>query len=170
LGGGYGGLARVHLTQLASSSYIICDLEETLFFSAVYLSNCFGDDRVHFVDSMLLKDSLQPGNVYLVPQSQINLLENLYFDYVISQQSLQEMTRDQVNFYLEWISKRAGYLYSCNINSHGRLAAEKSIVTNLHVALIDRLGDPIWRGAIPNDDFRYGDNHLPRSMFRVGPE
>lgn len=166
IGGGYGGLARVHLTQAPSSSYIISDLEETQFFSAIYLANHFGEDRIHLMNSPLSEKILRPGHVYIVPQSRMDFLEHVSFDYAISQQSLQEMTASQVQFYLGWLSERTSNLYTCNIDSHGDLASEKHLITNLNQVMANAFGPPVWIGSEPTSDCRFGDNHLPRMVFK----
>ena len=48
IGGGYGQLAKVLLGFNPKFTYVLCDLEETLFFQAVHLSNELGPDRVRF--------------------------------------------------------------------------------------------------------------------------
>ncbi len=166
IGGGYGGLARAHLMQAPDTSYIICDLEETIFFSAIYLGNFIGAEKIHLMDVNLNNEELRPGHVYIVPQSHIELLDAIQADYAISQQSLQEMTLSQVQFYLQWLVKHAGHLYSCNIDSHGNLALDKKLVTRLMRVISNTLGEPIWTGEAPDSDCRFGDNHLPRAVYR----
>jgi putative sugar O-methyltransferase len=46
IGGGYGGLARMCVTLNPATAYVLVDIEETLFYQAVYLTNAFGSDRV----------------------------------------------------------------------------------------------------------------------------
>jgi hypothetical protein len=166
IGGGYGGLARAHLYQNPSVRYVICDLEETLFFSAIYLFMHFGDDRVHLVDASLRDDSLEAGHIYIVPQSRMELMDDLQFNYSVSQQSFQEMTQPQVNVYLEWLSKHSDYFYSCNINDHGTLALDKQLITNLGEQLLEAFSRPLWVGCSPMEGNRFGDNHLPRTVFQ----
>lgn len=166
IGGGYGGLARALLIQAPDTSYVICDLEETLFFSAIFLGNLIGTEKVHLVDANLSNEELCPGHVYIVPQSRIELLDAMRANYALSQQSLQEMTLSQVLFYLQWLTNHADSLYSCNIDSHGNLALDKGLVTRLTQIMSDSLGDPIWEGATPDSDCRFGDNHLPRAVYQ----
>lgn len=165
IGGGYGGLARAHLMQNNQLSYVICDLEETLFFSSIYLALHFGVERVHLVNEPLIQADLQPGHVYIVAQSRIELLADIELDYVINQQSLQEMTRDQVIRYLQWIQHHSKGFYSCNLNDHGCIANEKSIVTDLIVELQHEFGEPFWTADTPQAEYRFGDNHLPRFAY-----
>lgn len=167
IGGGYGGLARMHLACNPSIAYVICDLEETMFFSAVYLMNFLGPSKIHMVDAALNSKSLCPGHVYFVPQSRISLLNALRFDYVINQQSFQEMTQAQVERYAKWAAKRANHLYSCNIVDHGRVADEKALVRDLPALLRGCFGEPAWQGREPASNERYGDNHLERAVYSL---
>ena len=166
IGGGYGGLARAHIVQNPKISYIICDLEETLFFSAVYLSIQLGVEKVHLIDSKLKNDSLEDGHVYIIPQSRIEILRDLNASYAVSQQSLQEMTKSQVKIYLDWLPKHANYLYSCNINDHGSLANEKQLVSDLQDLLMRRFSQPTWIGRTPAKHNRFGDNYLHRAVYQ----
>lgn len=166
IGGGYGGLARAHLTHNPKTTYFICDLEETLFFSAVYLSKHLGAHKVHLVESKLKSSEVEQGHVYIVPQSKIEYLDELQFDYAISQQSLQEMTQKQVERYLDWIVKHVTHLYSCNIFDHAAIANTKNLVINLPGLLSLYFSNPIWHGVEPLIEERFGDNHLLRAVYK----
>jgi hypothetical protein len=168
IGGGYGGLARMVIVNSPKSSYFICDLEETIFFSATYLRNNFGSERVHLIDSPLFDSDVQEGHFYIVPQSRIDHLDNLHFELVISQQSLQEMTNDQVQRYCTWIQGKADEFYSCNLPDHAEIAIEKGLVQKLPDIFRSYFGLPKWIGAYPGSDSSYGDNHLPRSLYHCG--
>jgi hypothetical protein len=166
IGGGYGGLARVHLTHNPRTSYFICDLEETIFFSAVYLSKHLGAGKVHLVTTTLANKDVEPGHVYIVAQSKLEYLDDLQFDYAISQQSLQEMTLKQVTRYLEWLAKHAIYLYSCNIADHAALAQTKRLILNLPMLLDAHFSTPCWRNVAPCAQYLFGDNHLSRAVYK----
>lgn len=166
IGGGYGGLARAHLTHNPKTSYFICDLEETIFFSAVYLSKYFGAHKVHLVERTLKNSDIEHGHVYIVPQSKIEYLDELQFTYAVSQQSLQEMTQKQVERYLDWIAKHAAHMYSCNIPDHAAIANTKHLVLNLPMVLNSKFSIPVWVGVKPLDQERFGDNHLVRAVYK----
>ena len=119
IGGGYGHLARVFLSFNPRTTYVICDLEETLFFQAVYLTNELGAEKVQFLTGNEAEDfKLAEGTVYLVPQSHLHSLEKYNFDVVLNQQSMQEMTKDQVDNYCQLIKQTCNYFYSSNIDQH----------------------------------------------------
>jgi hypothetical protein len=134
LGGGYGGLALMCMQFNPDLSYVICDLEETLFFQGVFLSLHLGADKVKLIRGEGGElDNLQPGCVYLLPQSRAAALQSANFDLAINQQSMQEMTEDQVERYCELIAKCADKLYSCNKRQHGStIVREKGLIKDLH--------------------------------------
>ncbi len=140
IGGGYGGLALMCLQFNPEITYLICDLEESLFVQGVFLSQHLGADRVKMVRGEGGDlDDLRPGTVYLLPQSRAEALERLSFDLAINQQSMQEMTVPQVSRYCEILEKCAGRFYSCNKRSHGRgIVQGKGLIADLHACLADR--------------------------------
>lgn len=140
IGGGYGGLALQCLQFNPEIAYVICDLEESLFFQGVFLMLHLGPDRVHLVRGENGDlDNLQPGHVYLLPQTRVAALEKLRFDLALNQQSMQEMTRPQVERYCDVLEKCAAQFYSCNRKSHGAGVVEsKGLVADLHDFLAGR--------------------------------
>lgn len=161
LGGGYGGLARCLLNYCNSCSYVICDLEETLFFSYTYLSNMLGENKVHLIEERLQKENLLIGHVYLTPQSMIHNIQDIFFDLTINQQSLQEMKSKQVSKYLNFIKHHSRYFYSCNLISHEPcIVKDKGLVENLTQEMNFVFGKPVWKGATPDIQHSFGD-HIP---------
>lgn len=134
IGGGYGQLARVFLSFNRGSSYVICDLEETMFFQGVYLSNTLGADKVRFLTGEEPFDfKFAPGTVYLLPQHRTDALRQYRFDLAVNQQSMQEMTQEQVDHYLDLIKQSCRYFYSCNLDQHiSFIVSRTGIVTALN--------------------------------------
>ena len=179
IGGGYGGLALMCQQFNPEISYVICDLEETLFFQTVFLTLHLGADRVHLVRGENGDlDNRQPGHVYLLPQTRLAALERLRFDLAINQQSMQEMTRPQVERYCDTLEKCAAQFYSCNRKSHGAGVVEaKGLVADLHDFLARRFRiawdstehiAPLARACLRNKPLRkfvtaiIGKSFLPR--------
>jgi len=167
IGGGYGGLALSIMRQNESISYIICDLEEVMFFSGIYLANNLGPSRIVLVNEASQLSEMKPGHVYFVPQVRRELLQHCHFDLMINQQSLQEMTSNQVSGYCEMINQCSDWFYSCNLNSRGNLAEKHDLVSNLDAKLSEILGKPFHTYEYPADENRFGDNILPRYLYKM---
>jgi len=135
IGGGYGGLALLCLQFNPRIAYVVCDLEETLFVQGVYLTQQLGEARVR----LGVPTTLEPGCVYLVPQTRAKELASLRFDFAANQQSMQEMTPAQVERYCEILERCAARFYSCNRRRHGKGVVEsKGLVADLHERLARR--------------------------------
>jgi hypothetical protein len=110
IGGGYGEIARLWLMNSTApiDSYVIVDIPESLFFAEVALKAEFGSQVGYF-------DGHDPGTrILLVP---ITFLGNLTrsADIVINTGSMQEMTDEWIDFYLEWLTKYdTRFFYSLN--------------------------------------------------------
>ena len=145
IGGGYGGLARLCMDFNPATAYVILDLAETLFFSAVNLTNAFGADRVVLCDRSGPPPSAEPGRFYLVPQSRHELVRPMRFDLAINQQSMQEMNQQQVSHYCDILAATTGQFYTCNLHHHSqKLRDETGIVTDLNDALRGRFPEVVW--------------------------
>jgi len=120
IGAGYGALAY-HLSKILENvTYIIIDLPETLLFSSVYLSICAPEKSIYMYDRdypIALEGNLSDYNFILLPNlnSVLKSLEDMKFDLVLNEASLQEMSYKQLEVYLEFISKTLnGEFYSWN--------------------------------------------------------
>ena len=110
IGGGYGALARLWLTNAFAGveRYVIADLPESLFFAEVSLRDEFGADVGYWNGS-------DPGTkVVLLPISRLNQYKTPS-DLVISMGSMQELSDVWVNFYMKWLDEYpAKWFYSVN--------------------------------------------------------
>ena len=145
IGGGFGGLAAVIMSYNPAVTYVLLDLEETLFYQAIYLSNTFGRERVVLCDQGRPMPQLEPGRFYLVPQAQYQLIENVKFDLAINQQSMQEMNQLQVDHYCNLLERTSVLFYSANLDQHSQTVQdEKKIVAGLNAFLLGRFGPVLW--------------------------
>jgi hypothetical protein len=172
IGGGYGGFAAAFVSLHPASACVLLDLEETLFFQAVHLCNRFGFDAVSLCSEV--PTETEPGRFYLVPQSASESLRKTQFDLVINQQSMQEMTREQVERYCALVDGSTRLFYSCNRHEHaGCVAAGMGVVRNLTQLLESRFPRVLWKAE--GAETGYGDAAaaLPRRLFacsgRVAP-
>ncbi len=120
IGAGYGGLAH-HLSNILENvTYIIVDLPETLLFSASYLSLHNPNKRIYVYENsnfaeLVQADHFRSYDFVLIPNYKLDELRRVGFDLVINIASLQEMTADQVNTYLDFIEQTCrGVFYSSN--------------------------------------------------------
>jgi len=160
IGGGYGGLARCVMLYNPQAAYAICDLEETMFFQAVQLSNNFGFDAIELCpDGMAPGQVLLPGHFYLIPQRCADTIPPSSVDIVVNQQSLQEMTPEQVRHYFAVIDKTAQYFYSCNSQHDASITDRLQIVTRLQSMIDGHFRRVKWQSRAPS---------VGRSVQRLG--
>jgi len=81
--------------------------------------------------------SLESGKFYLVPQRCSGTIPASFVDIVINQQSLQEMTPEQISHYFSVIDRSSRYFYSCNSQHDVAITDKLGVVTGLQ-SLIDR--------------------------------
>jgi hypothetical protein len=110
IGGGYGEIARLWLTNTIApaESYVIVDIPESLFFAEIALKGEFGDEVGYF-------EGHDPGTrILLVPIPYLGDFTRPA-DLVINTGSMQEMTDEWIDFYIDWLSKYdTRYFYSLN--------------------------------------------------------
>ncbi len=125
IGAGFGGLLY-HISKCLSkkdvtAKYFIIDLPEVLLFSAAYLSLYQSPKSVYLYDSENIEEVKERGfNDYkfiLIPNYQLELLSEYKFDLVLNMASFQEMRKEQINQYLDFINEHlTGVLFSHNID------------------------------------------------------
>ena len=110
IGGGYGEIARLWLANsiAPAESYVIVDIPECLFFAEIALKAEFRDQVGYF-------EGYDPGTrILLVPIPYLGDLSRSV-DLVINTGSMQEMTDEWVDFYIQWLSNYdTRYFYSLN--------------------------------------------------------
>jgi hypothetical protein len=134
IGAGYGGLAH-HLSNiLGNTTYVIVDLPEVLLFSAAYLT-LFNETKTLYLynqaDFSPFIDSSEAKlyDFILIPNYRLEALRRWTFDFALNMDSFQEMSEEQVAFYLDFIRDTCkGVLYSKNRESYNR---ELSSLTEL---------------------------------------
>ncbi|NJN96672.1 MAG: putative sugar O-methyltransferase [Anaerolineales bacterium] len=124
IGAGYGGLVH-HLSNiLENTTFIIVDLPEVLLFSAAYLSLLNPHKRMYLYSNqdflqLIGTDVCETYDFVLIPNYQLDSLRHLQFDLVLNISSLQEMTVEQVETYLNFIqATTTGVFYSLNQDSN----------------------------------------------------
>ena len=98
IGGGYGEIARLWLTNVMApaESCVIIDIPEALFFAEVALRDEFGDQVGYF-------EGRDTGTrILLVPLTRIADFDRPA-DMVVNTGSMQEMTEEWIDFYMAWL-------------------------------------------------------------------
>ncbi len=119
IGGGYGGFA-LHLGRMIDRCrYYLIDLPETLIFSAAYLTLKAPEKRLYLYDPVDAgrhePGALSAYDYILLPDYCFDLIATETFDLAINIASMQEMRKDQVERYLDFLrSTCRGVFYSCN--------------------------------------------------------
>ena len=105
IGGGFGRTAQALVTLSKElDSYIIVDLPSVLHLSSLYLERVLSPRnfaKIRFVDALTLEHTSGP----VVKQC----------DLVINIDSFQEMTPDNINFYMSAIVQHSRYFFSKNV-------------------------------------------------------
>jgi hypothetical protein len=112
IGGGYGALAYALKKAIPNSNYWICDLPESLLFSALYLRLSYADCPLKINEKSDFGFSLIPN--YMFPKI------NEQFNLVVNTLSFSEMSRHQLEVYAEGISNRladGGVLFEQNMDN-----------------------------------------------------
>ena len=164
IGGGYGGLAH-HLQRVCGGrlSYFGVDLPETLLFSASYLALQNPGKKLYLYDHGDFEGRVRSGaldayDFVLLPNYALEGLGKTSFDLVLNLASFQEMTADQVAWYLDFIQAHCqGMLYSWNkdheprnreLGSLSQALRERFEVTELAPPLLPGNGSRGWRESL----------------------
>ena len=120
IGGGTGSTARCWLTNSAHRPdlVVIVDIPETLVYSEALLRSELGESQVQY----LAGPTCTPvrSGVILCPIANIRRLENISFDLVTNTTSMQEMTDEWVDWYMDWIDRQpCCFFWSANHFANG---------------------------------------------------
>lgn len=110
IGGGYGAVAYALRQSFPGSTYVICDLPESLLFSGLYLFATLEEPLlIEMVDQPVAPALATPGSV-LVPNFLFHRLveDGAQFDLVINTLSMSEMSEHQIDVYCAGIAKLIG--------------------------------------------------------------
>jgi len=134
IGPGYGGLSFQLHARTKISSYLICDLPENLYLSSAYLSSTLSERKLSFVrtTSDAIVKNLAPNTIYVSLPHGINNI-SAKFDLIINSFSLQEMDRESVDSYIDWIDNHLsekGLFIS--FNSHNKAGIKRASQYGFH--------------------------------------
>jgi len=108
LGAGYGRLAHVFLSD-GASRYFIFDIPPALYVSQWYLTRLFPTKRVFrfrpIRDFSDVRREIESGDIGFFTPNQLGLFPDRFFDVMVSISTLPEMTKDQIDNYLEQMKR-----------------------------------------------------------------
>ena len=119
IGGGYGGTARLWLQNSVQrpNIYVLIDFPESLFFAEVFLRVNFHKLRLLYVTDPkpLDPNMVSQYTVILCPINCVDAISRLPLSLVVNTGSMQEMTEEWVDFWMEWLKEQScRYFYSVN--------------------------------------------------------
>jgi hypothetical protein len=120
IGGGTGSIARCWLTNSAHRPdlVVIVDIPETLVFSETLLRSELGESQVQYLSSPTCTP--KRSGVVLCPVTYIRKLESISFDLVTNTTSMQEMTDEWVEWYMDWLDRQqCRFFWSANHFANG---------------------------------------------------
>ncbi len=108
IGGGYGGPARLWMTNPISSikNYTIVDLPESLFYAEVFLRASCPNARVVYCHDNHSFENKDSNTFYLVPIHLAGSTAKMQFDLVVNTGSMAELSEDWVQYWSNWLSKQ----------------------------------------------------------------
>jgi len=100
IGGGYGRTCHSILSNVNCDSYTIVDLEEMIGVSKVYLKEVLDSSNYHKIKFITIEN--------------FDILKEQYFDLVIQIDGFNEMVKEVVEDYLNYIDTNSSYFYVKN--------------------------------------------------------
>jgi putative sugar O-methyltransferase len=108
LGAGYGRLAHVFLSD-GASRYFIFDIPPALYVSQWYLTRLFPTKRIFrfrpIRDFSGVQRDVESSEIGFFTPNQMELFPDRFFDAMVSVSTLPEMTKDQIDNYLEQMNR-----------------------------------------------------------------
>lgn len=140
IGSGYGGLAKLFKTWYPNSTFIMLDLPETLLLASFFIASNFPKARIGYITDFSQKEVLDTERLrqydfILLPWWYIENLTQETIDIYFNFCSMQEMSKEFINYYFEHIERtcrKGGYFYCEN-----------------------RLRNPLRYGGVPFKDFPF---------------
>ncbi|NQT22655.1 MAG: putative sugar O-methyltransferase [Candidatus Omnitrophica bacterium] len=121
IGGGYGSLLRLLNVYLSGNCYVMVELPEVACLASYFLSYCFPDKKIAFLQDIIeldqLKEAFDIYDIIILPPWCMEKIPTQSTQLVINTMSLGEMSKEYGTFYLrhiERILKKRGYFYSVN--------------------------------------------------------
>ncbi|MDI1299687.1 putative sugar O-methyltransferase [Methylotenera sp.] len=118
IGGGYGRLSYLFhlLHQNEGVKIVLIDLPPALYVAHWYLHEVFPEAKImdyrNFTHFSEVEQEFNESSICFLLPHQIELLPKGTLDLLINVSSLQEMSREQINYYYELVNEKAKYFYT----------------------------------------------------------
>lgn len=118
IGGGYGRLSYLFhlLHQSEGIRIVLIDLPPALLVAQWYLRSVFPDAKImgyrKFTEFSEIEQDYHAASICFLLPHQLELLPDSEIDLLMNVSSLQEMSREQINYYYELINKKTKYFYT----------------------------------------------------------
>jgi len=120
IGGGYGGLSRMHKNTYINSTCVIIELPELCMLSSYFLKSNFNNKKIGTFEDFKDKEKigledLKSYDFVILTQNFMDKFKDEIFDIIINTTSLGEMTDEMQDYYIKNIERCSKhYFYSVN--------------------------------------------------------
>ncbi len=159
VGVGYGRLCEFFINILPKvERYVLVDVvPASLHYAYKYLVRVFGKERV---GALFCRDkSPRDYQIYITVPWDFDVLESAKFNLIMNIQSMQEMTQDNVDFYLGLFDKllldNGGWVYLCNRRDH--VFRGKWNIPNSWLRVIYHTSPRSWIRDFPSELYKVGE-------------
>ena len=115
IGGGYGAPARMWKLTAGVDRYAVADFPECLFFAEVFLRANFPDADLLYVREPADAARAGEADFVLCPIQHVESLKGIHFDLAVNTGSIQEMTEEWVDFWMDYLdAANVSLFYSLN--------------------------------------------------------
>jgi len=115
LGAGYGRTANMILSMSEKTKYVIADLPPAIYFSKKNLMEFFPKKKIasafEINDKNEMMELYKKSDILFIFPHQINMFENKTFDVSIAIGCLNEMEKNQIEYYMKNFENLSSYVY-----------------------------------------------------------
>ncbi|NVN98806.1 MAG: putative sugar O-methyltransferase [Geobacteraceae bacterium] len=158
LGGGYGGMAYYLMRDNADLTYVDFDLPENLALTSYYLLTAFPDKKIALYGELDLSSSnIKDYDAVLLPNFEIETMQNNSVDLIFNSYSLAEMSRETIVNYVSHFNRIADkFIFHVNHNRDSLVKADEFNIDQGKFELLYR-APALWNKGrnIDMDEFEY---------------
>jgi hypothetical protein len=113
LGGGYGKQVEIIKKNHPNICFLLFDIPPQLYLCELFLKSVFKDRVVSYKTGRNLNELPidNAGKIFILPAFKFPIIENIDVDLFWNSSSFQEMHRDSVRNYLNYVNKSTNYIF-----------------------------------------------------------